>query len=221
MSLIEDIGHNTIDRYHPNWQPARLQIMLEFIPPEFFRGKNVLELGPYNGYFGNYFQKALGANVTSVEGRIEHVENLKTHYPNLNVIHADLDVPDWPYGRVDAIINFGLCYHLEKHHRQHLINCIDNCDLMFFESVIFDSYEPEIFFRIEEGFDQSMSGRAGVPSTSYIENIFLEKNCEFIRISSPRLNADTHYYTWPDINARNDDGIRRRFWIVKPPKRNP
>ena len=73
----------------------------------------------------------------------------------LNVEQADLDTDIWKWGKWDIIINFGLYYHLEKYHKEHLINCINNCDLMFFETVVFDSKNPEIFINKEKGKDQS------------------------------------------------------------------
>lgn len=179
----------------------------------YFANKKILELGSHNGYIGEYF-RLLGADVTSVEGRQSNVSSINQNYPNLNVVCSDLDVTDWKFGNYDIIINFGLFYHLEKHHIQHLTNCIKNCNLMFFESVIYDSYEPEIHFRKESGIDQSLSDTGGTPSTSFVENIFKKNHCNFEKFSNKELNGNCHHYDWIDNNTKHLDIYARRFWVV-------
>jgi len=199
--------------YHPMWQQNRINFILEQYQPDFFSGKRILELGPFNGYIGHQFSE-LGATVHCLEGRLDNVHNIKNQFPKLTVEQADLDTPEWPWGRWDIIINFGLYYHLEKYHRQHLINCLDNCDVLFFESVIYDSELPEIHFRSESGTDQSLTDIGGSPSTSYVENIFREKNTTFTKYSSPLLNGNGHEYDWKDLNTKVLHPSRRRFWTV-------
>ena len=200
--------------YHPDWQINRINFILSKYPKEFFKGKRILELGAYNGYIGAYFS-ALGAEVHCVEGRQENVDRIKSDYPNVTVEHANLDTPDWNWGHYDIIINFGLYYHLENYHKEHLVNCINNCDLMLFESVIYDSLESEIYFREERGDDQSLTEKGGTPSTSYVENIFNEINIPYKKYTSPLLNNHQHKYDWPDTGFKVFNQYNRRFWIVK------
>lgn len=202
-----------ISNYYHEWQTNRVNFILEHVGPEYFNGKRVLELAPCNGYIGYRFSE-LGAIVHYIEGREENVERIKRDFPMNTVEQADLDTPDWLWGRWDVIINFGLYYHLEKHHREHLINCINNCDMMFFESVIFDSNSETIFYRSEQGFDQSLTNMGGTPSTSFIENIFKEQRVEFTKHSSSKLNGDGHVYDWVETNSSMWHPTRRRFWVV-------
>ena len=199
--------------YHPDWQNNRIDFILSKYPKDFFKGKRILELGAFNGYIGATFQ-SFGASVLCLEGRVENVANIKENYPELSVEEANLDTPDWMWGKWDIIINFGLYYHLEKHHKEHLENCTDNCDLMFFETVVYDSHEPEIFFREEIGMDQSLSVVGGTPSTSYVENILKNKNVSFTKYSDKSLNGNGHHYDWPDSGDKKFDHCARRFWIV-------
>lgn len=201
--------------YHSEWQTNRINFMLELYHPDFFRGKKILELGSFNGYIGNYFAEVLEADVTSVEGRSDNALVISNDYPLLKVECHDLDTPEWIFGKYDIIINFGLYYHLEKYHRQHLINCINNCDLMFFETVVHDSFESEIFFRPEVGNDQSLSDKGGAPSTSYVENILKESNCKFVKHCNSRLNGGAHHYDWEDRDSKVADGHARRFWVIE------
>ena len=132
--------------YHAEWQNRRVSFMLGLYGSDFFRNKKILELGSYNGYIGNYFAETCDSIVTTVEGRQENVDKIKKDYPLVNAVCADLDTENWDFGDYDIIINYGLCYHLQHHHKQHLINCLQHCDMMFFETVVFDSFEPEIIF---------------------------------------------------------------------------
>lgn len=200
-------------QYHANWQKNRINFILSKYPKDYFKGKRILELGAFNGYIGAYFQQ-LGAIVHCIEGRSENVEQIKINYPNLTVECANLDTPEWSWGNWDIIINFGLCYHLENYHKEHLSNCVDHCSLMFFESVIFDSNEPEIHYRNESGIDQSLGFSGGTPSTSYVEKIFSEKNTIFRKHTDASLNGDLHHYDWVDMNTKMLDQYARRFWIV-------
>ena len=212
----QTIKPNKYQTYNPAWQRSRIDFILSKYPKDFFVGKRILELGSFNGYIGTRFSE-LGATVVCVEGRQENIDNIKSNYPHLQVYHSDLDTPVWSWGKFDIIINFGLYYHLATYHRDHLINCLNNCDLMFFESVIWDNNQPVIYYQPEcQNIcgDQGLSPTAGIPSTSYIENILKECNSPFIKFSDPKLNGDTHHYDWVDSNSNSIDGHRRRFWII-------
>jgi hypothetical protein len=200
--------------YHTNWQNARLNFILSKYPKEFFNGKRILELGACNAYFSATF-KSFGAEVLAVEGRQDNIQKIKEYYPDVNVTQANLDTDEWNCGRWDIILNFGLYYHLEKYHDVHLKNCLDNCELMFFESVIYDSHKPEIYFRDEQGYDQSLSDRGGSPTTSFVEDIFKNKNKTFEIFRTSQLNGDGHFYDWVDTGNDIFHQNQRRFWIVK------
>ena len=85
---------------------------------------------------------------------------------------------------------------------------------MFFESVIYDSYENEIYFREEGGNDQSMSRLGGTPSTSYVEDIFKEEKVKYTKYTNEELNHSGHHYNWPDTGQKRFDSWSRRFWVV-------
>jgi len=203
-----------VSNYHAGWQNARLNFIFSQYPENYFVGKRILELGAFNGYIGAQFAKK-GAYVKIVEGRKENVDNIRSNYPNLIVEQGDLDSPNWNYGEWDIIINFGLYYHLTNYHRQHLINCINNSKLMFFETVIFDNSQPVLYFRNEQGIDQALQSTAGTPSTSYVENILNECDVKFEKFSDSSLNGDCHHYDWVDRNSNQFDAFSRRLWIIK------
>lgn len=201
--------------YHDGWQLNRINWILNKYPKEFWKDKTVLELAPFNGVIGNYFSN-LGAEVLGVEGRVENISNISKKFQEYNIIEGNLDSPDWPYGKFDIIFNFGLFYHLERFHEENLTNCIKNCNLLLFESVIFDSQYPELYQTVESGGDQSLSGIGNTPSTSYIENILKKNNCTFSRYSDKELNCASQKYSWLEEHKRVYYNNHRRMWIVCP-----
>jgi hypothetical protein len=205
--------------YHPNWQQNRVKYILNRFPKGFFKGKRILELGAYNGYIGSRLANE-GAIVHCVEGRQENVNRIKRDYPNVTAELFNLDTPEWKFGNWDIILNFGLYYHLEDFHKEHLINCINNCDLFIFETVIYDSFDSEIYWRKEIGNDQSLSDIGGTPSTKYVEDILKFFDTKFEKITDSSLNGNCHHYDWNDQNSRKFDQFARRLWIVKKNKKN-
>lgn len=202
--------------YNQDWQENRIKFILSLFEPSFFKGKNILELGAFHGDIGNYFAEELGANVTSVEGSLFNYETMCNKYSkNITCIFDNLDTKDWRFGKYDIIINFGLFYHLEKYHFEHLSNCINNCEILFLESVVFDFDEDKLFFREESGIDQSLSNKAGIPTAKYVENIFKKQNLKFKRYDDQKLDSGAHKYSWIEIDSGESDGYQRRFWVVK------
>ena len=200
--------------YHPDWQKNRINFILSKYGKDFFKGKRVLELGAYNGYIGSVLAD-LGADVLCLEGRFQNVLNIQNNYKNVKVELANLDTDVWRWGNWDIIINFGLYYHLEKYHTEHLENCLNNCDLMFFESVIYDSSDAELRYGYEIGDDQSLTDNAGTPSTSFVENIFKKAGVNYEKFCDSSLNGNGHHYDWIDRNSKQYDAWSRRMWIVK------
>lgn len=196
----------------PGWQQARIAFVKKLMPVGFFKDKTVLELGACDGYIGNAFAE-MGSNITCVEGKASYVRLIRSKFPHLNVIQADCDTSTWEFGKFDVIINFGILYHLENHHEAFLTNCINNCSIMFLESVILDSNQNDMYYRNERGIGQGLSGVAGTPSTSFVEDIFRKTNTTFTKHSTTELNRGPHNYTWADANA-GFNPFFRRFWLV-------
>lgn len=210
--------------YNENWQLFRYDFILSRYPKDFWDGKKVLELAPFNGYFSAQLRE-LGAETKCVEGREENVAKIRENY-QLDVECYDLDTPEWPWGRYDVIINFGLLYHLETYHRPHLLNCIRNSSLLLFETRVVDAPGAALFFRREDGPDQALPevNFAATPTTDYVEHIFRESGKSFEKVLDQKLSptgTEKQNYLWPDKfsdNWRESSFSRkekRRFWIVQ------
>lgn len=199
--------------YQPQWQHNRVNFIVDLYGKDFFNNKRILELGAFNGVIGNRFSQ-LGSKVTCVEGREENAKFIKDTFPHLNVIVDNLDTDVWKFGHWDIVIHFGLFYHLEFYHEMQLNNTVKNCDVLFFESVIYDSFEDEIRFGWEGGQDQSLSEKAGMPTTKWVENIFDKNSVKYKLYKDSRLNGEQHRYDWIEQNSKTYDGYKRRLWVV-------
>ena len=95
----------------------------------------------------------LGAEVTSLEGRLRNVNLAKLRWSkikNLKRILSDLDQDDLSeYGEFDLIINFGLIYHF-KNVEEHLKNCSNISKHQMLESFILESKDEKLFLLEEE-----------------------------------------------------------------------
>ena len=201
--------------YHPDWQKNRISFLLTKYNEIFFKNKNILELGPYNGYIGARF-KEMGANVKGVEGRQSNIDNkIKVDYPDYDCVQGNLDTKDWIWGKHDIIINFGLYYHLTYNHKEHLINCINNCKLLFFETVVYNSFESEIYNIKRIGDDQALTDIDGYPTEKYIEDIFKELNVRYTKYTDKALNGGMHIYDWELNNSKIFHDAQRRLWVVE------
>lgn len=205
--------------YYPEWTQNRLDYIIEDYGKENFKGKKVLELAGCAGYISAYLQ-TLGAEVLCVEGRQENITKINEYYPDVPTLQANLDTDKWDFGHWDIIINFGLVYHLHNYHKEHLSNCITNCDKMYFETVIFDSRDRDFNWKAESGFDQSLSGQGGAPSVKWVEGVFDDNKVKYTKISDGRLNGagtpgNVHHYDWEEKYDNTYHPYRRKFWVVK------
>lgn len=204
---------DNLSDYWGRWQKSRVLFLIDLFGEEFFEGKTILELGAYNGWIGDCFHQ-LGAKVTCIDGRKQNADQIKDRYPHLTTHLADLDTAEWTWGDYDIIINFGLIYHLEKYHKEHIKNCVKHSKMLFLESVILDSAESEICYCREAGRDQSLTDRGGYPSRKYIEDIFEECGVRYTIHNDAKLNAEPHQYDWIETDNKEIGFAQRRFWIV-------
>lgn len=102
-------------------------------------------------------------------------------------------------------------YHLENYHKECLVNCINNCNILFFETCVYDIPSSELIPNNESGTTQSISNRAKIPTSQWVENVLLEQNVSWNKILDGRLNGGGHHYDWSDGYY---NGLSRRFWVI-------
>lgn len=182
------VNINLKDDYHVDRQKLIIHKIINLYDGiEFFNNKSILELGSYNGVIGNFFREC-GANVTSVEGRLQNLYHIEKNYPDLKIIHANLDTPKWQFGKYDIILNLGLFDHLEKYNVEHLKNCIDNCEILILETGIINNSVKTYEYVLEHGKDKSLSDKSKILNKVCIDNTIRNKKSFFIEhnISLPK-----------------------------------
>lgn len=212
-----------MDHYR-GWRPKRIQKIENIFGKDFFRDKTILELACGYGDIGKHFSENLGAKVTFAEGREEHIAFIQKNNPDCEVFQLDQET-NWNLNRkFDAIIHFGVMYHLDNW-KQDLECTMKHSDLIILESEIADSNNLiEKKFIDPESYDQAINEKriATRPSASYVEKVFTDNGFEFIRYDDSDLNDGIHCYDWTitgnadrDDYNRNDGGGLRRFWVAK------
>ena len=237
-SRLYNIGLSPIERYislnyfyrrsglfhfsYEEWRIRRINKILELYGIDYFKNRNICELGSGHGDIGAFFAE-LGANVLCLDGRIQNVNlaNLKyRELGNFKCKHFNLENDFSHFGKFDLILNFGLIYHL-KNVDSHLNCCFKMADDVLLESVVCDSTDPDKIFFCDENRDvdeEAVEGTGSRPSPFYIEKIAKENNFEVVRYFSEDLNSgDLFFYDWEHKNDnRLGDGFKlRRFWRFK------
>lgn len=201
---------NFSDHYQ-NWQKSRMNGVLKYISPSYFKNKNILELGCGYADIGNKFYE-LGAKITSSDARQEHLDIVNIKYPHIKTFQFDCDNEKLTQ-KYDIILHWGLLYHL-KNIKEHLNNVLNNCDILLLETEVSDTDDINYNINIyENGYDQAYNNEGSRPSAKYVENILNKNGFEFKLIKDPILNSDFHIYDWNITESKIYKCGLRRFWI--------
>jgi hypothetical protein len=197
--------------HYTNWRNSRINGIKKYISSDFFKNKTLLELGGGYADIGNTFYE-LGANVTSSDGRKEHLKIVNKRYPHIKTLLIDCD-KDIIQEKYDIILHWGLLYHLNEIER-HLEQISQKCDVLLLETEVSDSDEVNFYISTNEnGYDQALNRKGIRPSPSYIENILQKNGFQFKLIKDSILNSDFHCYDWEISNSKTWRHGLRRFWI--------
>jgi len=198
------------DHYN-KWRSSRMNGLIKYISPDYFKSKTLLELGCGYADIGNIFYE-LGAIVTSSDARQEHLEVVKERYPHIKTLLIDGDNMniDCDY---DIILHWGLLYHLNEI-ESHLEKVSKKCNILLLETEVSDSDDKDFYVSTEEnGYDQAFHNSGIRPSQTYVENILEKNGFQYKLIKDPILNSDFHIYDWDIGNTKSYRHGLRRFWI--------
>lgn len=213
--------------HYDGWRQKRIKKILDIFGKDYFKHKLILEVGCGYGDIGKYFREKIGAEVMFTEGREEHLSIIADNNPGAQIFHLNhenawkIDFADSPKKKFDAIIHFGLLYHLDNW-KQDLECTLKHSDLIILESEVADSNEKIEHKLIDSGgYDQAINQtrRSTRPSAAYVESILTENGFSFKRYDDSDLNSLFHKYDWvvTESDKTQDWNMRgyRRFWIVK------
>src|SRR5579885_3078979 len=103
--------------YH-DWNQKRIKGILEQYGHQFFAHKSILDLGCGHADISAALHR-LGADITAIDARQEHLKIVNKKWPGIKTVRADLD-SNWPFfGKVfDLVLDLGLVCHLGNYEKR-------------------------------------------------------------------------------------------------------
>jgi 2-polyprenyl-3-methyl-5-hydroxy-6-metoxy-1,4-benzoquinol methylase len=217
--------------HYSSWRTHRLRVLMDLWGRHNFRDATVLELACGHGDIGAFFL-SLGADVTFVDAREEHLAVVRTRYPDATTVLHDANHPLQPPkgSAYDYVVHMGLLYHLRPDAvAASLANVCTLGRHVVLETEVCDSDDPSmIIATCESGFDQAVDGVGSRPSSAFIERTLNGCGVRWQRHDDPRLNTGFHIYDWEPLNngryfepnaARADPSamqqVLRRFYTIE------
>src|SRR5271170_7730703 len=163
------------------WNQKRIKGIVDFYGYKFFYFKRILDLGCGHGDLGGVLYR-LGADITCVDARQEHLKVLAKKFQGIKTVKADLDGA-WPFfgQRFDLILDLGLICHLDNY-KKHLQDVCASTTHLVLETAVCDSDDPDLCIKIPEDkgtYDLSVNGMGCRPTAAAIEKVLRECGMSF------------------------------------------
>lgn len=203
------------DGAYLDWNQKRIKTIIDYYGHPFFVGKKILDLGCGHADISGILHR-LGADVTAVDARQEHLKIVAKKYGGIKTVKADLDRP-WPFfdRTFDLTLDMGLICHLNNF-EDHLKAVCASSNLLILETAVLDSDDKEMVLIRPDNkniYDGSFNGFSSQISPANIERVL--KNCgmSFRRMDNTRLNSGPYVYDWKSKCDNSYDFNRRRIWF--------
>ncbi|HEX3926018.1 MAG TPA: methyltransferase domain-containing protein [Streptosporangiaceae bacterium] len=199
---------------------TRLVDLFAHVDVEKWRGMKILEVGAGLGALGDAFAD-LGFEVTSTDGRPEHVEAMKGRGRESFVLDLEKAQAS-DFDGYDLVLAFGVLYHLAQP-EEFLQACGKGAKVLLLETAVCDRAEPVVDWVTEaggwRGQDQAVSGRGCRPSPSWVERVCHEAGFDAVRdISNPMGDWSSGTFGWEPRNSgewRRDGVNLRKMWVCE------
>lgn len=161
-------------------------------------GWRVLDLGCGDGYFGDSVFTPMGATLTCVDGRAEHIAALKRDRPHLaaraKVVDLDNDFPvNYPHG-YDLVFACGLLYHLGKP-VEFLQGCALAAPLLFLETVVNNDEGDSLHFWEErKDYDQALNLMGARVTPAWLDRTL--KEIGYTQVFEPPIPDHKDFRLW-------------------------
>lgn len=198
-----------------DWNQKRLKGIIDFYGHQFMVNKSILDLGcGYADISGPLHR--LGAQVTALDGRKEHLDIVSKRYPGLKIVKSDLD-REWLFAgqKFDLVLDLGLLCHV-RDYESHLRNVCSVAQNLVLETSVCDDSDPYKNIILDENkaiYDLSINGKSSRPTAAAIERILSECGMTFQRINNNKFNSGTYKYDWQELNNSECDFNKRRIWF--------
>jgi len=203
------------DSSYFSWNSARSKGIVDFYSYKWFYFKKIADLGAGYGDIGGVLYR-LGADMTAVDARQDHLKIIKKKYTGIKTVQANLDAT-WPfYGqKFDLILDLGLLCHLSGYEAHLKAACASTTHLVL-ETAVCDSDDPQKCLEIDEGrntYDLAYNGNGCRPSPAAIERVLKECGMNFKRMDNSKFNAVDYVYDWYPKNDNSSNLQKRRIWF--------
>lgn len=204
------------DGKYLDWNQKRIKAIIDYYGYPFMHGKKVLDVGCGYADVGGALYR-LGAEVTALDARQEHLKIVSKKFPGIKTIKSDMD-GNWPFqkDKFDLILNLDLICHLSNF-EAHLRSVCNSTTHLVLETAVCDSIDPYKVVFVPESknsYDQSANGQGCRPSAAAIERILKECGFTFKRHDNPKFNSGTYTYDWRAVNNESLDINHRRIWFA-------
>lgn len=205
------------DGKYLEWNRKRIKAIIDHYGHQFMFKKSVLDLGCGHGDISGALYR-LGADVTVLDARHEHLKITGKKFPGIKIVKADLD-QGWPFiGKYfDLILDLDLLCHLNDYEAHLRAVCASATNLVL-ETAVCDSNDPYKNFPIPENkniYDLSVNGQGCRPSAAAIERVLSECKFRFKRIDNDKINSTPYVYNWQSQNNDACDINKRRLWFAE------
>jgi len=197
------------------WNQKRIKAIVDFYGHKFFYMKKILDLGCGHGDLGGVLYR-LGADVTGVDARQEHLKMVSKKFSGIKVIKADLD-KEWPFSRqkFDLVLDLGLICHLNNY-EDHIKKACSSTTHLVIETAVCDSTDTQKFISVDEDkthYDLAYNGKGCLPSSAAIERVLKECGMNFKRMDNSKLNTPEYQYDWRPSNDGSSNVFKRKMWF--------
>lgn len=199
-----------------DWNQKRIKGIVDQYGYKFFYGKKIADLGcGYADLSGTLYR--LGAEITAVDARQEHLKVVSKKFPGIKVVRANLEGA-WPFfgTKFDMILDLGLLCHLSSVD-DHLKAVCSSATYLVLETAVLDSDDPYKVVKVPEGkeiYDLSYNGSGSRVSAAYIERLLTQYGMTFKRFDNPKFNSGEYKYDWAPQNDNSVSLYKRRIWFV-------
>lgn len=203
------------DKKYLEWNQKRIKGIIDYFGHQFISNKKVLDLGCGHADLSGVLHR-LGADVTAVDARQEHLKVASKKYPGIKTVKADLD-RGWPFfGKFfDIILDLDLICHLNNY-EEHLKAVCSSTQFLVLETTVCDSDDANKCISVPENkniYDLSINGVSVRPSAAAIERVLTDCGFSFKRQDNSNLNSGQYKYNWISKNDNSVDYFNRRMWF--------
>lgn len=204
------------DNKYVEWNYKRIKGIMDFYGHKFFFYKKILDLGCGHADISGVFYR-LGAHVTAVDARQEHLKIVNKKYTGIQTLKYDLD-QKWPFNNkiFDIVFDLDLIPYINNF-ETHLRNVCRSTTHLVLETAVCDSSDPfKMAISAEDKFayDLSFNGSGCRPTAATVERILTECGMNFKRQDLNRYNSGSYQYDWIPENNNECNINKRRLWFA-------